>query len=178
MRLPSDQDDEGVAQPEAEADAQCAEHPVDGGDVGAAPDPELAGDAVGPSLLRDRLEDLLDLEDGVGLVRRAHLRLHSWRVLPHSVTFRRRARDKIHFDSQQPSSIGRNVMPMPLREVLRDPTVAAAEPLVLAGRTRLGRLVTWVHTSEVLDIASPAARRRAAPRRRGQPGHGVAARNG
>ena len=45
-------------------------------------------------------------------------------------------------------------MPMPLREVLRDPTVAAAEPLVLAGRTRLGRLVTWVHTSEVLDIAS------------------------
>ena len=45
-------------------------------------------------------------------------------------------------------------MPMPLREVLRDPTVAAAEPLVLAGRTRLGRLVTWVHTSEVLDIAT------------------------
>ena len=45
-------------------------------------------------------------------------------------------------------------MPMPLREVLRDPTVVAAEPLVLAGRTRLGRLVTWVHTSEVLDIAT------------------------
>src|SRR6185503_14745045 len=32
--------------------------------------------------------------------------------------------------------------------------VVAAEPLVLAGRTRLGRMVTWVHTSEVLDIAS------------------------
>lgn len=45
-------------------------------------------------------------------------------------------------------------MPMPLREVLQDPTVLAAEPLVLAGRTRLGRLVTWVHTSEVLDIAT------------------------
>ena len=44
-------------------------------------------------------------------------------------------------------------MPIPLREVLKDPTVLAAEPLVLAGRTRLGRLVRWVHTSEVLDIA-------------------------
>jgi len=45
-------------------------------------------------------------------------------------------------------------MPIALREVLKDPTVAAAEPLVLAGRTRLGRMVTWVHTSEVLDIAT------------------------
>ena len=45
-------------------------------------------------------------------------------------------------------------MPLPLREVLKDPTVVAAEPLVLAGRTRLGRMVTWVHTSEVLDIAT------------------------
>ncbi len=45
-------------------------------------------------------------------------------------------------------------MPMPLRDVLKDPTVTAADPRVLAGRTRLGRLVTWVHTSEVLDIAS------------------------
>src|SRR5919112_147158 len=45
-------------------------------------------------------------------------------------------------------------MPMPLRDVLRDPTVAAAEPRVLAGRTSLGRHVSWVHTSEVLDIAA------------------------
>lgn len=45
-------------------------------------------------------------------------------------------------------------MPMPLKDVLRDPTVAAADPVVLAGRTRLRRAVTWVHTSEVLDIAA------------------------
>ncbi|MEO6020095.1 MAG: PucR family transcriptional regulator ligand-binding domain-containing protein, partial [Knoellia sp.] len=45
-------------------------------------------------------------------------------------------------------------MPMPLREILKDATVLAAEPVVLAGRSRLGRLVTWVHTSEVLDIAA------------------------
>jgi purine catabolism regulator len=45
-------------------------------------------------------------------------------------------------------------MPMPLRDVLADPTLAAADPLVLAGRAALGRVVTWVHTSEVLDIAA------------------------
>ena len=42
---------------------------------------------------------------------------------------------------------------MPLRDVLTDPTLAA-DPLVLAGRPNLDRPVTWVHTSEVLDIAT------------------------
>ena len=74
-------------------------------------------------------------------------------VVPLRVTFRA-ARRQDTFRQSRAISNGRNVMPMPLREVLRDPTVAAAEPLVLAGRTRLGRLVTWVHTSEVLDIAT------------------------
>ena len=45
-------------------------------------------------------------------------------------------------------------MPMPLQDVLNDPTVVAAEPVVLAGAERLNRSVTWVHTSEVLDVAS------------------------
>lgn len=45
-------------------------------------------------------------------------------------------------------------MPMPLQDVLSDPTVAAAEPVVLAAAAQLGQLVTWVHTSEVLDIAA------------------------
>jgi purine catabolism regulator len=44
-------------------------------------------------------------------------------------------------------------MPFPLRDVLRHPSLAAAEPVVRSGRTRLARLVHWVHTSELLDIA-------------------------
>lgn len=44
-------------------------------------------------------------------------------------------------------------MPIPLREVLADPSLQAAEPSVLAGEAGLGRLVRWVHTSEVLEIA-------------------------
>ena len=45
-------------------------------------------------------------------------------------------------------------MSMPLKDVLADPTLVAAEPVVLAGWARLRQLVTWVHTSEVLDIAT------------------------
>ncbi|RKT80000.1 CdaR family transcriptional regulator [Terracoccus luteus] len=44
-------------------------------------------------------------------------------------------------------------MPMPVSEVLCDPTIRAAEPVVLAGQAGLDNAVTWVHTSEVLDIA-------------------------
>ncbi|WP_219417222.1 PucR family transcriptional regulator [Pseudonocardia nigra] len=44
-------------------------------------------------------------------------------------------------------------MPLPLREVLDDPSLAAADPVVLAGGDRLSRTVSWVHTSEVLNIA-------------------------
>ena len=65
-------------------------------------------------------------------------------------------------------------MPMPLREVLKDPTVVAAEPVVLAGRTRLGRLVTWVHTSEVLDIATLLRGGELLLVGGGQPGHRIA----
>jgi purine catabolism regulator len=43
---------------------------------------------------------------------------------------------------------------MPLRVVLTDPTLADAHPVVRAGANNLDRPVTWVHTSEVLDIAS------------------------
>ncbi len=42
---------------------------------------------------------------------------------------------------------------MLLSDVLRDPTVLEADPLVLAGAADLDRPVSWVHTSEVLDIA-------------------------
>jgi purine catabolism regulator len=45
-------------------------------------------------------------------------------------------------------------MSMPLKDVLADPTLVAAEPVVLAGWAQLRQLVTWVHTSEVLDIAT------------------------
>ncbi len=44
-------------------------------------------------------------------------------------------------------------MPVPLEDVLSDPTLVDADPLVLAGESQLSRLVRWVHTSEVLDIA-------------------------
>src|SRR3954453_4822257 len=42
---------------------------------------------------------------------------------------------------------------IPLCDVLRDPILAKADPLVLAGAADLNRPVSWVHTSEVLDIA-------------------------
>ncbi len=44
-------------------------------------------------------------------------------------------------------------MPIPLSDVLADPSLAAAEPVVLAGESGLSRLVRWVHTSEVPEIA-------------------------
>src|SRR3954453_2474298 len=40
-----------------------------------------------------------------------------------------------------------------LEDVLADPTLDAAGPVVLAGEHQLSRSVRWVHTSEVLDIA-------------------------
>lgn len=45
-------------------------------------------------------------------------------------------------------------MSLSLRDVLADATLDAADPLVLAGRSGLSRSVRWVHTSEVLDIAT------------------------
>jgi len=45
------------------------------------------------------------------------------------------------------------VVPLTLHDALRQPTLAAAHPVVRAGRTRLSRLVRWVHTSELLDVA-------------------------
>ncbi len=44
-------------------------------------------------------------------------------------------------------------MPIRLTDVLADPSLAAAEPIVLAGEKSLSRLVRWVHTSEVPEIA-------------------------
>jgi len=44
-------------------------------------------------------------------------------------------------------------MPIPLRDVLADPTLAAADPLLLAGEAGLSSLVRWVHTSEIFEIA-------------------------
>lgn len=40
-----------------------------------------------------------------------------------------------------------------LRSVLRSPTVQAAEPEILTGRSHLDRSVRWVHVSEVVDIS-------------------------
>lgn len=45
-------------------------------------------------------------------------------------------------------------MSLRLQDVLADATLAAADPLVLAGRSGLSHSVRWVHTSEVLDVAS------------------------
>jgi PucR family transcriptional regulator, purine catabolism regulatory protein len=44
-------------------------------------------------------------------------------------------------------------MSITLGDVLEDPTLAPAEPIVLAGRSGLDGPVRWVHTSEVLEIA-------------------------
>ena len=44
-------------------------------------------------------------------------------------------------------------MSLRLSEALDEPTLAAAEPLVLAGRDGLDAPVSWVHTSEVLNVA-------------------------
>ena len=153
---------------------ECAEHPVDGGDVGAAPDPELPGHAVGPGFLGDRLEHLLDLVDGVGLVRRAHLRLHSWRGGTAQSDLPRRTATRYISTVNRPFSNGRNVMPMPLREVLRDPTVVAAEPARARGSDPAGAPRHLGPHERGARHRHAAARRRAAARGRGQPGDGVA----
>lgn len=44
-------------------------------------------------------------------------------------------------------------MPLPLHQVLDHPCLAAADPLVLTGEDHMSRPVTWVHTSEVLNVA-------------------------
>jgi PucR family transcriptional regulator, purine catabolism regulatory protein len=46
-----------------------------------------------------------------------------------------------------------SVVPISLRDVLQVPSLAAAEPVVRSGRSRLSRSVRWVHTSELLDVA-------------------------
>ncbi|MFC8502136.1 PucR family transcriptional regulator [Pedococcus sp. NPDC057267] len=45
-------------------------------------------------------------------------------------------------------------MALALRDLLADPSLAASHPVVHAGAEALGRSVRWVHTSEVLDVAS------------------------
>jgi purine catabolism regulator len=45
-------------------------------------------------------------------------------------------------------------MAIPLRDILADPSLAQSEPVVHAGEDALSTPVRWVHTSEVLDIAS------------------------
>ena len=99
-------------------------------------------------------------------------------VVPLRVILPPRTRDKIHFVSYIASSNGQNVMPMPLREVLKDPTVVAAEPLVLAGRTTAGPARHLGPHQRGARHRLAAARRRAAARGRGQPGDGVSPRNG
>jgi purine catabolism regulator len=44
-------------------------------------------------------------------------------------------------------------VPITLHDVLELPSLAGAGPVVRAGRSRLSRLVRWVHTSELLDVA-------------------------
>lgn len=44
-------------------------------------------------------------------------------------------------------------MALPLAEVLDHPSMARAEPVLLTGHKHTGRVVRWVHSSEVLDIA-------------------------
>jgi hypothetical protein len=54
------QDEDGVHQAEAEVDPESAEDPVDRGDVGSRPDPELCADVAVASLLRNRLQCLFE----------------------------------------------------------------------------------------------------------------------
>jgi purine catabolism regulator len=44
-------------------------------------------------------------------------------------------------------------MPLSLHDLLADPTLADADPVIHAGHKRMSTPVRWVHTSEVLDIA-------------------------
>lgn len=44
-------------------------------------------------------------------------------------------------------------MPLPLAEVLEHPSLVRANPVLLTGHEQVDRLVRWVHSSEVLDIA-------------------------
>src|SRR5690348_1561945 len=44
-------------------------------------------------------------------------------------------------------------MSLSLSDLLADPTLAGADPVVHAGHERMSAPVRWVHTSEVLDIA-------------------------
>ena len=52
IRFPKDKDGDGVREAESEVDTQCTEHPVDGRQVGAGPDPELAGHLPGAGWIR------------------------------------------------------------------------------------------------------------------------------
>ena len=45
-------------------------------------------------------------------------------------------------------------MAIPLSEVLEHPSLAAADPVLRAGKASTNRLVRWVHSSEVFDIAT------------------------
>src|SRR5688572_5357989 len=48
----------------------------------------------------------------------------------------------------------RSVMPILLSEVLKHPTLTAADPVIRAGAAAAaGTQLRWVHSSEVLDIA-------------------------
>jgi PucR family transcriptional regulator, purine catabolism regulatory protein len=53
----------------------------------------------------------------------------------------------------EPADMRHFVVPITLHDVLGLPSLAAADPVVRTGRSRLSRLVRWVHTSELLDIA-------------------------
>lgn len=63
------------------------------------------------------------------------------------------ARNKVRSVNHEPRIDGRNVLVLPLSEVLGHPSLARAEPELLTGHGRTGRVVRWVHSSEVLDIA-------------------------
>lgn len=61
--------------------------------------------------------------------------------------------DKGHFVRQTTDSGKHFVMRTSLSRILEYPSLAAAQPLVVAGADHLHRPVRWIHSSEVLDIA-------------------------
>lgn len=60
---------------------------------------------------------------------------------------------KVRCVNQEPLRDGRIVMTLPLVDVLEHPSMARAEPVLRTGHRHTRRVVRWVHSSEVLDIA-------------------------
>ena len=159
-QVSEDKNGDGVRESQAELDAERSEHPVDRGEVGAGPDPELAGDFAGPLLIRgwagatlrglrslparcrqgplgifDACGASEDVWDSSRLCVAGHIRLYTMCL-------------------NIPRATRRSVMSIRLQDVLNHPTLAAADPIVRAAARAAARAqLRWIHSSEIIDIA-------------------------